>query len=91
MNPETLAAYFQSVADALPAWVLLLGASVGHGYLFIVALNVFYAWPLPHELMKYTRKVDLLIVMSGPLLFAGLSFRLRRHLLDRRILHCTGL
>jgi predicted MPP superfamily phosphohydrolase len=70
MNPETLAAYFQSVADALPAWVLLLGASVGHGYLFIVALNVFYAWPLPHELMKYTRKVDLLIVMSGPLLFA---------------------
>jgi uncharacterized protein len=70
MNPETLAAYFQSVANSLPWWVLLLGASVGHGYLFIVALNVFYAWPLPHELMKYTRKVDLLIVMSGPMLFA---------------------
>lgn len=70
MNPEMLASYFQSVADALPWWVLLLGACVGHGYLFIVALNVFYAWPLPHQLMKYTRKLDLLIVMTGPALFA---------------------
>src|SRR4051794_23922111 len=70
MTPENLAAYFQSVADALPWWVLFLGACVGHGYLFIIALNVFYAWPLPHELLKYTRKVDLLIVMGGPILFA---------------------
>lgn len=70
MNPEMLATYFHAVADSLPWWVLLLGACVGHGYLFIVALNVFYAWPLPHELMKYTRKIDLLIVMAGPLLFA---------------------
>jgi uncharacterized protein len=70
MTPETLAAYFQSVADSLPWWVLLLGATIGHGYLFIVALNVFYAWPLPHELMKYTRKLDLLIVMAGPIVFA---------------------
>ena len=70
MNPEMLAAYFQSVASSLPWWVLLLGASVGHGYLFIVALNVFYARPLPRELMKYTRKLDLLIIMGGPALFA---------------------
>src|SRR5213596_1275551 len=70
MNPEILAAYFHSVADSLPWWVLLIGASVGHGYLFIVALNAFYAWPLPHELLKYTRKIDLLIIAGGPLLFA---------------------
>ncbi len=70
MDPVTLAVYFRAVADSLPSWVLLLGACVGHGYLFIVTLNVFYAWPLPHEMMKYTRKVDLLIVISGPVLFA---------------------
>lgn len=69
MNLEILPQYFQSVADSLPWWLLLLGACVGHGYLFIVALNVFYAWPLPHELMKYTRKIDLLIVAGGPVLF----------------------
>jgi predicted MPP superfamily phosphohydrolase len=69
MTPETLAVYFQSVADTLPWWVLLLGAFVGHGYLFILALNIFYAWPLPHELMKYTRKIDLIIVMAGPVFF----------------------
>ena len=70
MKPEILAAYFQSVADALPWWVLLLGASIGHGYLFIITLNVFYAWPLPHEVLKYTRKIDLLIVIAGPAVFA---------------------
>ena len=70
MTPEALAAYFQSVADAIPWWLLLAGASVGHGYLFIVALNVFYAWPLPRGLMKYTRKIDLLIAMGGPILFS---------------------
>ena len=70
MTPEMLAAYFQSIANSLPWWVLLLGACVGHGFLFIVALNVFYAWPLPRQLMKYTRKIDLMIVFLGPLLFA---------------------
>jgi hypothetical protein len=70
MTPQLLAAYLASVADTIPFWLMLAGASVGHGFLFIVALNVFYAWPLPHELMKYTRKIDLLIVMAGPFLFA---------------------
>ena len=70
MTPEMLAAYLQSLADALPWWALYLGAIVGHGYLFIVALNVFYGWPWPHELMKYTRKVDLLfVVLGGPVIF----------------------
>jgi len=70
MNPEMLAAYLQSVADSIPWWLLLLGACVGHGFLFIVALNVFYAWPLPHELMRYTRKVDVFIILCGPMMFA---------------------
>lgn len=70
MNPEMLAAYFQSVAESIPWWLLLIGACVGHGYLFIIALNVFYAWPWPHDVMKYTRKVDLFIVAAGPLIFS---------------------
>jgi predicted MPP superfamily phosphohydrolase len=70
MNPEMLAAHFQSVADSIPWWLLLIGASVGHGYLFIIILNVFYAWPWPRVVMRYTRKDEVLIVASGPLLFA---------------------
>jgi predicted MPP superfamily phosphohydrolase len=63
------------LADALPWWVLLLGASVGHGYAFIIALNLIYARPLPHVLMKYTRKLDLLIALCGPPFF-GLALDL---------------
>jgi predicted MPP superfamily phosphohydrolase len=85
MTPETLAAHLQSVADALPWWLLLLGACVGHGYLFIVALNLFYAWPLPHEVLKYTRKIDLMVVLAGPVLFA-----MALDLLDSRQLAWQG-
>jgi uncharacterized protein len=70
MNAGMLFECIRSAADALPWWLLLLGASVGHGYLLIIALNVIYGRPLPHELMKYTRKLDLLIAIGGPPLFA---------------------
>jgi predicted MPP superfamily phosphohydrolase len=69
MTPESLAAHFKDIADSLPWWLLLAGACVGHGYLLIVALNVFYAWPLPHEVLKYSRKIDLMVILCGPLLF----------------------
>src|SRR5262249_16726519 len=36
----------------------------------IVGLNVLYAWPLPHWLLRYTRKIDIVIIFAGPLLFA---------------------
>jgi predicted MPP superfamily phosphohydrolase len=71
MNPESVAAYFQAIADALPWWLLLFGATVGHGYLLIVSLNIFYAWPLPRGLLKYTRKIDMLFVLAGPVFFAA--------------------
>lgn len=70
MTPDDLATYLQAAGDALPWWLILLGAFVGHGYLFIVALNIFYAWPLPRRLLKYTRKLDIIVVFGGPLLFA---------------------
>lgn len=69
MSAAHLAETLQQFADAFPAWLLWLGACVGHGYLWIVGLNVLYARRLPHALLKVTRKVDLLIVAGGPLLF----------------------
>lgn len=56
--------------NLLALLVLYAGACVGHGFLMITALNVLYAWPLPHRILKYTRKLDLLVIVLGPLLFA---------------------
>ena len=69
MSAAAVAEYLRSIAEAVPVWVLLLGACVGHGFLWIVSLNVLYAWPLPSQLLKYTRKFDLLMVVAGPLIF----------------------
>lgn len=62
--------FLESIALPVPPWLLLVAACVGHGYLMIVTLNVLYARPLPHRLLKYTRKVDLLVIMGGPVIFA---------------------
>jgi predicted MPP superfamily phosphohydrolase len=70
MSGESLAQFLESVSLSMPALVLLLGACIGHGFLMIIALNVLYAWPLPHEVLKYTRKIDLLIIFGAPVLFA---------------------
>ncbi len=69
MDPTKLAAFLQSVSGALPWWFVLLGASVGHGYLFFVGLNVFYGWPWPRKLLKFTRKIDVLFIAFGPVYF----------------------
>jgi uncharacterized protein len=63
--------FIQAFGKTVPWWLIFVGATVGHGYLFIISLNIFYAWPLPHGLLKYTRKIDLLIVCCGPFLFAA--------------------
>ena len=65
-----LAHFLESLSLSIPPLLLLLGACVGHAYLMIVGLNVLYAQKLPHRLLKYTRKVDLLIIFGGPILFA---------------------
>ncbi len=70
MSTETLNHALESLSLSMPPWFLWLGACVGHGYLMIVGLNVLYAWPLPHRVLKYTRKVDLLVILAGPVLFA---------------------
>jgi len=70
MTLEQIGDSLQAIANAVPWWLLIIGASIGHGYMLIVALNLFYAWPLPRGLMKYTRKLDLILAAAGPILFA---------------------
>src|SRR5579864_5361030 len=70
MTPQALAQYLETVSLSVPPLLLLFGACVGHGFLMIIGLNVLYARRLPHRLLKYTRKIDLLIIFSGPVLFA---------------------
>jgi hypothetical protein len=67
---ESLAHFLEYLSASIPVPLLLLGACIGHGFLMIVGLNVLYAWPLPHAVLKYTRKIDLLIIAGGPLAFA---------------------
>src|SRR5438067_3696998 len=69
MNTEHLVAFLHNLSGFIPAWLLLLGACVGHGFLMTTGLNVLYAWPLPHGLLKITRKIDILVILGGPLLF----------------------
>lgn len=70
MTPEALAHYLESVSLSVPPLVLLFGACLGHGFMMIIGLNVLYARKLPHRLLKYTRKIDLLMILGGPVLFA---------------------
>src|SRR5262245_18164482 len=69
MGSQLIISFLQSVEAALPAWLLLVGACIGHGFLMTTGLNVLYAWPLPHHVLRVTRKIDILLVFLGPLLF----------------------
>ena len=69
-----LAPFLNSTSiPGLPSWlsdaVLYFGACLGHTFFWVTALNILYAWPLPHGLLRYTRKLDVLIIIAGPVLF----------------------
>src|SRR4051812_26293160 len=70
MTPAALAHFLESMSLSVPPLLLLLGACIGHGFMMIIGLNVLYARKLPHRLLKYTRKIDLLIILAGPIVFA---------------------
>ncbi len=57
------------IGDAIPWPMLWLGACLGHAFWMTVGLNALYAWPLPRRVLKVTRKVDILLILSAPLLF----------------------
>lgn len=61
--------FLRTISDLFPVWLLWLTAIVGHGFLATTGLNVLYSYPLPHKLLKLTRKVDILIVLAGPVFF----------------------
>jgi predicted MPP superfamily phosphohydrolase len=68
----SFAVFFDWFPTSIPwpvAMVLYLGACTGHTFFMVVGLNVLYAWPLPHGVLRYTRKVDMLIILLGPVLF----------------------
>src|SRR5579862_9303675 len=69
MNAEHVVAFLQSLSGSLPPWLLMLGACIGHGFLMTTGLNVLYAWPLPHAVLNVTRKIDILVILLGPVLF----------------------
>ena len=58
------------LSDPVPLWLLWLAAVIGHGFLATTSLNLLYSYPLPRKLLKFTRKIDILIVLAGPFLFA---------------------
>ena len=70
-----LAEYMEGFSRPIPWPVLWIGACLGHAFWMTIGLNVLYAWPLPHKLLRFTRKIDLILIGLGPLLFLG--FRLR--------------
>src|SRR5581483_10607134 len=59
----------QEAISTLPWFVLWLGACVGHTFFMVTGLNVLYAWPLPHFVLRFTRKIDLLSILAGPVVF----------------------
>src|SRR5687768_5147831 len=59
----------RSIAEWLPTWLLFVGACLGHAYLWTVALNILYGNPLPHWILKFTRKIDILFILSAPASF----------------------
>src|SRR6186997_1109940 len=65
----SLVPWFSAWSSAIPVWLLLVGACLGHGYFMVVGLNVLYSCALPHVLLKVARKIDFLAILAGPVLF----------------------
>ena len=53
-----------------PRPIVWIGACLGHAFGMTIALNVLYAYPLPRPILKFTRKIDILIILAGPLIFS---------------------
>src|SRR5262245_33056013 len=69
MLTAALAEGLRALTDLPPTWLLYVGACLGHAYVWTVALNVLYGNALPHWVLKFTRKVDILFILSAPIIF----------------------
>jgi predicted MPP superfamily phosphohydrolase len=63
---EWVVGLLQNPAGAI---VLFVSACAGHTFLLVTSLNILYAWPWPHGVLRFTRKIDVLIILMGPLFF----------------------
>src|ERR1051325_2190542 len=61
--------FLAPIVDAIPPALLFVIACTGHTFLMVTGLNVLYGRPLPRRVLQVTRKVDILIILAGPLLF----------------------
>jgi predicted MPP superfamily phosphohydrolase len=59
----------EAVSASIPWPLLWLGACLGHAFYMTVSLNCIYALALPRQLLKPLRKIDILIILAGPILF----------------------
>src|SRR5260370_27656734 len=64
--PEALSPLFQTWPGII---VFYLAACAGHTFFMVTSLNVLYAWPLPHSILRFSRKLDVLVILCGPILF----------------------
>ena len=64
-----LAAFMEGISRPIPWPLLWLGACLGHAFWMTIGLNVLYAWPLPHKVLRFTRKTDIILIGFGPILF----------------------
>lgn len=69
MPLASLADGLRTLADLPPTWLLYVGACLGHAYLWTIGLNIVYGNPLPHWLLRVTRKIDILFILSAPAIF----------------------
>lgn len=69
MGFASMAEGLRALADLPPTWLVYLGACLGHAYLWTIGLNLLYGNALPHWVLKFTRKVDILFILSAPAIF----------------------
>lgn len=69
---EPLLDFFNAFVYHIPPFLLWLGATIGHGFFWLVTINVFYSFDVPHKLLEFARKADALLILSGPVLFLPL-------------------
>jgi hypothetical protein len=62
---DTMDAFTRPIPWPVP-WI---GACLGHAFWMTIGLNVLYAWPLPHKLLRFTRKLDVLCICLGSVIF----------------------
>ena len=68
-----LAFLSDALSPFLQSWpgvvVFFLAACAGHTFFMVTGLNILYAWPLPHTVLRFTRKLDVLVILASPVLF----------------------